>query len=107
MAFIYHCLISAAEKESCRHYSVTHIDWKWEFLGKALSKLTPLVLLVFARFSIGAIQGTFSDTERDAIVAPVARVIKDAPHFHVVCELYRVLGVCIEKYAKKLAEKLA
>ena len=38
----------------------------------------------------------------NAIVASVARLIQQVRYFQVDCERYRILGVCIEKYATKL-----
>ena len=42
-AFQAHCLTSMSDKDAFTHYNTVHIDWKWEFLRKALSKLVPLI----------------------------------------------------------------
>ena len=34
---------SVKERDTFTHYSTVHIDWRWEFLSKALNRLVPLI----------------------------------------------------------------
>ena len=101
LAFITHCL-EPAEQGAFKYFSTTHIDWRWEFLEKALNKLVPLLHILFMRFDVGAIQRTVGTVVMDSILSPVATLIATNPHFDTACELYRVVGTTIEHYAKKL-----
>ena len=58
--------------------------------------------VVFARFDAFKIQSTVNHVVKDLFLSPVVAIINSEPFFAVLCELYRVLGMCIETYAKKL-----
>ena len=101
-AFRYHCLRSYEERKQFEFYSVVHIDWKWEFLSKALNKLVPLLGVVSRRFSAELIGDAVTDLVKSTITTSVAAIFAAEPFFAIWAELYRVLGSCIEHFAKKL-----
>ena len=100
-AFAFQCL-GPEDRSAFLHYSTTHIDWKWEFLSKALTKLTVVLRLFFRFFDVAKIQGAANETVKDTVVKPVAKIIASEPYFPIFCELYLAVGLCIDKYAKKL-----
>ena len=84
-------------------YSTVHIDWKWEFLSKALDKLVVLIRIMIRDFDAKKISGAGKQSVTESNKTNLcAAVFADEPHFPEMCELLRVLGVVIEKHAHKL-----
>ena len=49
-AFIATCCVTLEERELFQHYSTVHVDWKWEFMSRALNRLVPLLRIFVHRF---------------------------------------------------------
>jgi hypothetical protein len=82
--------------------AVTHIDWKWEFLSKALDALLPKFLLLRARFNLAALQASDSGSIlSDSTLVNTDKALK-IEFFEHAAELYRVMGKIIERCAKEL-----
>ena len=83
-------------------YSTTHIDWKWEMLGKALTKLVPLIQPLARFIDTARILNTGRVLTAGHLVQLVEHIFKNEPAFAEVSELLRVMGAVVEHYAKQL-----
>ena len=73
-AFQHQCFRSYEERKLSDAYSTVHIDWKWEFLSRALDKLVPLLSLVALRFTIESMTASGSSLLKTSLTTTVAAI---------------------------------
>ena len=100
-AFQLYCVLDPTVSSMFDSYSTVHIDWRWEFLGKALNKLVPLLQPLYSTFDLKKFPTSHSKAD-DVSVAAVAAVLAEDRAFVVRSELFRVIGTTVEEYAKRL-----
>jgi hypothetical protein len=83
------------------HYAVVHIDWRWEFLSKALDKLVPLLEVLRSSFDFAKMSLGESGLLSMALVKNLKAVLAK-PHLEEFGEMLRVVGAILERYAHKL-----
>ena len=72
-------------------------------MSKALDRLVPLLPTIMLRFSAHALAVVSEDTSiNSSLVKNVADVFISDPFFHVISELFRIVGGTIERFAKRL-----
>ena len=84
-----------------KHYSTVHIDWRWEFLSKALDRLLPLYPLMCLYWDEAKMRQGETDKIRDTTIVQVSAAIsfKSIPE---IGEMLRVQGKALETTAHKL-----
>ena len=63
------CLHDAAERQLLNDFSTVHLNWKWEFLTRALKPLVPLLPTMINRFDTTLLlEASSSVTEKGTIM---------------------------------------
>jgi len=100
-AFQAMCL-SEDERSQFHTYSVVHIDWKWEFLSRALNALVPLLNILALWFDASKLKGSINGVADETKVEAVGTVLRGNSNFAERAELFRVAGCVTKKYSSKL-----
>lgn len=88
-------------KAAFKNYSTVHIDWRWEFLSKALDRLIPLWPYMWEHWNETAmLSGETTSSDRKC-VKKVTIALKTA-HLIEFAEMLRVHGAVLEFYVGKL-----
>jgi len=82
-------------------HPVVHIDWRWEFLSKALDALLPLYEHMLRYWDEFKMLAGETSTLTSEVVKQVSRALA-IPRFLPLAEMLRVAGKSIEHYAHKL-----
>lgn len=102
-AFMEKCMQDVSKRHLFVNYSTTHIDWRWEFLGKVLSQLIPLLEHLKGGFNESVLLSSASgDKISNATVSACGDALRKEDGFECRCELFRVIGGVLETYAHKL-----
>ena len=96
------CLIGTAFAPLFEHYSVTHIDWRWEMLSKVLDKMVPLLFIMSEHFVLDKILHSDSGTPLDSQVSKAAATVLQIRGFPTQCEMVRVHGKSVEHFGHRL-----
>jgi len=83
-------------------YSVVHIDWRWEMLSKALTKLIPLFAIMELFWDEGVMLSSDSGTPLDSNLIKSVTVVLKSRTFVLQCEIVFVHGIALEKFAHTL-----
>ena len=103
-AFQWRCIGNPGVRAQFDNYSTVHIDWKWNFLEKALTKLVPLISVMEKHFDIQKLSGaaTAGEQLKDVCLTSVDVTLTSDPCFGTRSELFRSMGFIVNKYASKL-----
>jgi hypothetical protein len=101
--FVKSCLEAATddEQQMFMHYSSVHIDWRWEYLSKALDKLIPLLDTLFKFWDESKMLIGETDKSNNSEICDVTKV-QGCKHFIEFAEMLRVSGKSIERIAHRL-----
>ena len=101
-AFQARCFYDAAERKLFNYFSTVHINWKWEFLTRALKPLVPLLPTMTKRFDTTLLLEASSNVTEKGTIMTVGAILANNPSFAAICELVRIVAAVVEKYAGKL-----
>ena len=99
--FVATCVPVMEEKLLFSHYSVVHIDWRWEFLSIALTKLVVLMPVLRQRLHVDAMVRSEAGSIKPTVVE-AARKTLDTPGFVEFCEMLLANGNILETFAHRL-----
>ena len=95
------CLAEADCKSRFNHYPTVHVEWRWEFLSKALDDLGPLFPLMQQHFDLAKILQSDAGVLHRNDVDEVNKVLQSET-FLAYAEMLRVHGKAVEHSAKGL-----
>ena len=101
LKFVAECLRESSDAALFKHYHVVHIDWRWEFLSKALDKLVPLFIPLRDRFDLARVSSGDAGPVRLGLLRQVDVVLRKK-FFVEFCEMIRISGKAVETTAHKL-----
>jgi len=84
------------------HFAAHHIDWRWEFMVKAIDAVIFLWADLQEHFDLEKMLHSESGTLHSQTLTKVKDVLKTAWWFPVVAELFKTIAAIIERYAHKL-----
>ena len=94
-----------AGKDDCSKFTAftkTHIDWRWEFLGPALQRVSALMPFVADYFSLETMLSSEQGKSSCGEIRNHHAMVVDCDVFLVYAEIFTVIAAVIEKYASKL-----
>lgn len=93
------CMRGLAAAKMFDHYSVVHIDWRWEFLSLALDRLLPVMPLLRAHFDLEKMAASGDKNTLSAGVLSDASKALKVPNFVEFAEMIRVKGKALQHRA--------
>ena len=99
--FQYSCLTGTPAFAKFNHYATVHIDWRWEFLSKALCRLLPLYGDLKQYWDEAKVMQGESGMSNMAALKNVTQVLA-VPDIEEFGEMLRVQGKTLEHMAHKL-----
>ena len=97
------CLPEEHQRKLFEYFPVIHCDWRWEFLSEALTGMLRMLPALMAHWDEAKLLGTESGKLDRQVVKGVSDIFKRADFiFPVLSEMLRIVGVVVERFAKKL-----
>ena len=91
------------EANRFQRQATTHIDWKWEFMSKAMGRHLPQYPVIKRRFDADKLRSSDSGQHLENATTKLTGDVLKADNFLPIAEAYRIKGKNIEKCAGELA----
>ena len=96
------CLVGQRCCKQFDHFPRTHVDWRWEFLGPALSRILPLIPFLVQFFNVDEMLRSENGKSENGLIRDVALVLASAPVFEARAEIFCLFAGVVERFASKL-----
>lgn len=96
------CMSGKAGRHEFNSFPRTHVDWRWEFLGPALTNVLRLLPYMVLHFDLQRMLAAETGQGESIFITEVARVLAIATIFTCRCRMFLVVAVVLEHYASKL-----
>ena len=96
------CVAGKAIKQRLDHFTKTHVDWRWEFLGPALERIGYIIIPLAEHFALEGMLASEQGKGECKLLRDLHAVLSDISMFRIHMEMFAVIASIVEFYSSKL-----